>query len=658
LVVLALTLVTRATPGQESASGTASPASIESGGHRSFPLSPRNANYSITARLNPATRSIDASETIVWRNITSRATSELRFHLYWNAWRDTRSTFFRERALAGAAPPRSDAAFARLDVQSIRVRSSPESGGPPADLTGRMRFIAPDDANEHDQTVMAVALPSPVQPGQSLTIELEWTAKVPRPFARTGVVGHSYFVAQWFPKLGVLEDTGWNCHQFHATTEFFSDFGVYDVRLTVPHGWIVGATGRERLRTDNADGTTTHHYHQEDVHDFAWTTSPTYLVRQEKFEHPGLPPVEMRLLYQPEHAGQEERHFGATRTALRRFGEWFGAYPYEQITIVDPAWQSGAGGMEYPTLITAGTRWLVGPRVTLETPEEVTVHEAGHQFFYGIVATNEFEHAWMDEGMTTFAAARAVAEDHPDTYLEQRYFGGFVPWVFKDIRLRRETFWNRLAGYRPAAKTDDPSGPSHRFHPAQGRSITYNKTALWLNTLERWLGWPVLQAGMSKYFERGRFRHPKPDDFFASISEASDEDVTWFFDEVHRSSNVFDYAVQDLRSTKVDDRFRTMVIVRRYGEAIFPVDIVVRFADGEEVTEAWDGRSRWTELTYERSARALSAAVDPRRVLLLDVNYTNNSRTLEPDGPRAATKWAAKWLVWLQDALLTWSFLV
>ena len=116
----------------------------------------------------------------------------------------------------------------------------------------------------------------------------------------------------------------------------------------------------------------------------------------------------MRLLLQPEHRGQEDRHFAATAAALKYYGEWFGAYPYPQITIVDPAWQSGSGGMEYPTLFTAGTRWLA-PRGS-NTPEGVTVHEAGHQFWYGIVASNEVTSAWMDEGLNTFSEARVLDE--------------------------------------------------------------------------------------------------------------------------------------------------------------------------------------------------------------------------------------------------------
>jgi hypothetical protein len=488
------------------------------------------------------------------------------------------------------------------------------------------------------------------------TIDVSWTAHVPRTFARTGAIGNFFFIAQWFPKLGVLQDEGWNCHQFHSATEFFSDYGVYDVSLTVPSGWPLGATGVQRERVDNNDGTTTHRYYQEDVHDFAWTTSPDYLERDARFEHPVLPAVDMRLLLQPEHAGQAERHFDATRTTLKYYGEWYGAYPYGHITIIDPAYQSGAGGMEYPTIFTAGTRWLAPPRVT--TPEGVTVHEAGHQFWYGIVGNNEFEDAWMDEGFNTFSTARAMAQVYDPNYLALRYFGGFIPWVFRDIALRRETEGNRLAGYRRDAKSDAQSSPTYRYFPTTGGSITYNKTALWLNTMERWLGWPTLQRIMSATFEKWKFRHPKPTDYLETVNAVAGRDLGWYFDQVYRSSNVFDYGVQDLKSARDGEQYRTSVIVRRYGEAIFPVDVVVAFRNGERVTEHWDGKDRWKLYTYDRPVQALDARVDPDRVLLLDVDYTNNSMTLEPKGSGAATKWSLKWMVWLQDCLLSWAALV
>jgi hypothetical protein len=143
-------------------------------------------------------------------------------------------------------------------------------------------------------------------------------------------------------------------------------------------------------------------------------------------------------------------------------------------------------------------------------------------------------------------------------------------------------------------------------------------------------------------------------DFFSLATSVSGQDLDWYFDQVYRSSNVFDYGVQTLKSTLEGDQHRATVVVRRYGEAIFPVDVLIVFAGGERVTEHWDGKDRWKAYTYERRSPVVSAQVDPNRVLLLDVDYTNNSRTLEPKGGTAAAKWSMTWMVWLQDCLLSW----
>ncbi|MEP7310785.1 MAG: M1 family metallopeptidase [Acidobacteriota bacterium] len=644
LAACAILLAARAALAQPSSTGAVAP-----------PRSPRNANYVIDARLDPAARTITASEVITWRNITSRTVDDLRFHLYWNAWRDTRSTWLREATLAGVRFDRRPNEWSRVDVGRLVLRQG--EGDPGTDLTARATFISPDDGNGDDGTVMQVPLPRAVGPGGSATIEITWTAHIPRTFARTGTLGNFFFIAQWFPKLGVLQDEGWNCHQFHAGTEFFADYGVYDVKLTVPQSWTVGATGVERERRDNPDRTTTHRYYQEDVHDFSWTTSPDYLDLTERFEHPNLPPVEMRLLLQPEHAAQARRHFDATRETLTHYGEWFGAYPYGHITIVDPAYQSDVDGMEYPTLFTAGTRWLVAPRGL--TPESVTMHEAGHQWWYGMVGSNEFEDAWMDEGFNTFSTARVEGVSFSPSHLALRYFGGFVPYAVRDIALSRELDRNRMGLYRAAPKSDLPASPSYGYFPSRvaRNAISYAKTALWLNTLERRLGWETLQRIMATYFSRWQFNHPRPSDFFDAASAVAGHDLGWFFDQVYRSSNVFDYGVQDLQSTNEGGSFRTSAVIRRYGEGIFPVSVRVTFADGDHVDQEWDGRDRWKVYTYNRPSRAVSAQVDPDGVLLLDVNSTNNSRTLAPRGPRAATKWSLKWMVWLQDLLLNWATL-
>ena len=634
--------------------------------------SPRNANYSIDVRLDLEHRTLTGREVLTWRNISNITTTELQFHLYYNAWKNTRSTWMRERLL-GQGPGlhgRSEDAWGWIEVTAVRLLGAGDA--PPIDLTDQARHISPDDGNPDDQTVLAVPLPQPVAPGRTVNLEIEWTSRVPRTFQRTGAIDDYFFIAQWFPKIGVLEDTGWNCHQFHASTEFYADYGVYDVRITVPSGWTVGATGAERGVRDNADGTATHQYYQEDVHDFAWTTSPDLLDLSDAFTHPVLPDVAIRLLLQPEHAAQASRYFDATSSTLKYYGEWFGAYPYDHITVVDPAWQSGSDGMEYPTFFTGGARWLAPDDVA--TPEAVTVHEAGHQFWYGVVGNNEFEHAWLDEGLNTFATARVLAESFDPHFRSVRFFGGFVPWVLRDVPWSRTIDGDRVTGYRRDARQDPQSTPSFRYWPGTAFSISYDKTALWLHTLERHLGWSTLQRGMAAFYDQWRFAHPTPDDFFRTINAASGQDLSWFFDQAHGDASTFDYGIDQLTSRRLSRRgffgsagpdfsdgsdeevFETTVVVRRYGDGTFPVDVLTEFEDGSTRRETWDGAGQWTAFSYERDTRGTRAVVDPDRVLLLDTNVTNNGRTLTPMAGRAATKWTLTWMIWLQDVLLTYGF--
>ena len=639
------------------------------------PLSPRTANYDIDVTLDPGTRTLTGGETITWTNTGAMAAYSIRLHLYWNAFRNSESSWVKQRQLAGDDPfadtPAGDFGYSEIDTLQVLA----EDGTPAADLKPALRYISPDDQNLDDRSLTAAELPVPIEPGQTLRLRVTWTGRFPKNFDRTGAIGDYFFVSQWFPKLGVFETGGWTAHQFFANSEFYSDFGRYDVRMTVPSGWTVGATGVEQSRSDAGPGRTTHRYAQADVHDFAWTTSPDFVEHQQRFEHGGLPAVDMRLLLQPEHAGQADRHFAATAAALRYYGEWFGRYPYGHITIVDPAFQSDSGGMEYPTLFTGGSRWWA-PRQSND-PEAVVVHEAGHQFWYGIVANNETERGWLDEGFNEFADSRVQWEAFQPNYLAQRFFGGFVPWQFTDIALKRATDTNWMNSYRRAGDRDTLSTPTFRLWPGTHQNLSYHKTALMLHTLERRLGWDTMRKVMATFFDRWKFRHPHPEDFFATLNEVTQQDFTWFFDQVYRSSNLFDYDIERFTSEPIKSRglmdspagpafqektvegmFRTTVVVRRLQAGQFPVDVLVTFSNGEQARESWDGLVRWQQYTFDRPVKAVSVAIDPERVLLLDTNSTNNSRAIEPATEAAATKWSLRWMVWMQDLLMTYAFFV
>jgi len=638
------------------------------------PQSQRNANYSMDIRLDEQSRMLHGREILTWRNTTSHTTDEMQFHLYYNAWRNDKSSFVAYNRGRGNLSDYGEDDWAYCNVKTVKVLG--RHGYWEEDLSVPSDYIQPDDGNPDDMTVMRIKLPKPVRPGETVSLEIEWDSKVPRTFSRTGVRGDYYFLAQWFPKVGVFESDGtWNCHQF-INTEFFADFGNYDALLTVPTGWVVGATGLEVEQIDNGDGTTTHHYSQEDVHDFAWTTTPHFDVYTERFEEPGLTPVDMRLLLMPDHASKKERYFESTKAALKCYQSWYGPYPYTHVTIVDPAYRSRSGGMEYPTFFTGGTSWL-SPSESL-SPESVTIHEFGHGYWYGIVANNEFEDAWLDEGLNTYSHMRTMKEEYPPPVMTRRYLDGFIPYVFPSIKLiDRMDGADPYFGFYSTLKRDPMSVLSYLYGPGSYGLNSYNKAAMMLRTVENYLGWETFQKVMSTFYERWKFKHPKPNDFFMVVNEVSGQDLTWFFEQAYNSSDVFDYAVGTVSSQPLtgpygyvekedelefktergeSEDYRSAVYIRRWGESVFPVDVRITFTNGETVLEHWDGRDRWTRFEYVKPAKVDKVEVDPEHILVLDFNYSNNSWVRNSEAGFASRKWAVKWMIWLQNLMEFFSF--
>ncbi|GAB4234172.1 MAG: M1 family metallopeptidase [Acidobacteriota bacterium] len=613
------------------------------------PLAAGAEAYRIEARLLREVKVLEGRAEIQWRNTARVPVDELRFHLYFNAWRDRNSSFLSRAGrwvrMQGLRPED----WGGIEVPAIRVFPARlEAAAGASDLVQDTAFIQPDDGNPYDRTVWQVRLQRPVEPDEVVEIRLDFRTKIPRTFARTGFRGDYFFLAHWFPKLGVIEPDGtWNCHQF-IQTEFFSDFSRYDVSLTVPKGWVLGATGQLVGMRENGEEAV-HRYVAERVHEFAWVTCPEFREYERTFTFEDLPAVKVRLLLMPDHEGQQERYFAATEAALRYYGEWFGPYPYGYLTVVDPAYRSGSGGMEYPTLFTGGTRWL-NPEGS-GSPEGVTVHECGHQFWYGLVANNEFEHAWLDEGFNTYSTERVMETVFRPTFLVDRYLEDFVPLRFSDLP-RSPRSASGLGGPHSPLKLDVMARPSWQYGPGAYRVNSYTKPALMLLTLERLLGWETFQKVLATYFQRFTFGHPKPEDFRAVLEEVTGRDFSWFWAETLDSSNVFDYAVEEVATRREGQE----VLIRRWGEAVFPVEVRIVFESGEEVKERWDGRDRWRLFRYERADPVVRVEIDPEEVLALDVRRSNNSWVRSAPTAVAATKWAAKWMVWFQHLLEFFAF--
>ncbi len=584
-------------------------------------------NYRIAARLVPQEHLIQGHEELIWRNASPGEIRELRFHLYMNAFRDRRSTWVRE---GGRELERLE----RNGWGSIEVRRLAIAGGP--DLTKSIRFIHPDDDNADDRTVISVPLPAPIAPGGSIALEIDFKTRLPHVVERAGYHGDFYLAGQWFPKIGVWEAPGrWNCHQYHAWSEFFADFGRYDVSINVPSDYVVGATGVNVSRA--VDGSrTTWRFVQTDVHDFAFAASPRFVRAERMFGS-----VRMILLIQAENASQIDRHFRALSTAIQYYGQWYGAYPYQTITLVDPPYGAmEAGGMEYPTFIAGGTAWLLDPRE--QRPEAVIVHEFGHQYFYGMLGSNEFEESWLDEGFTTYSSEKImdlVWGPQPVRF----HFLGIPLGSALGLPLEGHDSLNRT-GYLEDPKLDDLQRFSWQYYNSSSYGVnSYERASLVLRTLENTVGAPVMARIMRTYVERWRYRHPTTHDFEVIVSEVSGRDMSWFFDRFVFSSNTLDYAVSKIGEHSVR--------LRRLGEAIMPVELSVHFADGAVMRRQWDGQYRWTEFQFERKAAIESAEIDPDHKILLDVNFANNSRTRSLQAAPLA-KWAENLLLWAEQCLL------
>jgi hypothetical protein len=631
-------------------------------------LSDRVVSYVIRATLDPSptAKTITGSARIQWRNRTDAPVPDLYFHLYLNAFRDDKSTFMRgsSGSLRDDLMPKGQ--YGRIDVTSLRLVDG-------EDLIERLEFVQPDDGNVDDRTVARVVLPKPVGPRQTVAVDVEFVSKLPGVFARTGYKDNFFLVGQWFPKLGVYElagmrgraEAGWNCHQFHPNSEFYADFGSYEVEITTPTEFVVGATGELVTEAPNGDGTTTRHYRQHDVHDFAWTADDDYIVGRRVYAEPGFPEVQVTALVQPRHASTVDRHLDACIASLSWFNHNVGTYPYATLTVVDPELGAGgASGMEYPTFITAGIEEVISgssPRLDDPLLELVIFHEFGHQYWYGMVATNEFEEPWLDEGINSYSESLGLDDIWPHKRALRLVYGdvAVVKLPF-DVPLVGAS--TRFAALPQIVRRGPLINTSWGFGGDYNYGInSYYRPAVALRTLRGLLGDETMARVMRVYFERWKFRHPNSQDFFDVASEVSQQDLAWFFDQFFKSDRVLDYAVQGVErkreaTTESEGResttnVTTEIVLERQGDGIFPVTARVTYEDGTSTFHSWDGRSAQTSFTVESSTRVTRVEIDPGHVVMLDANFTNNSFVVDTDD-RGPLRIATEYGLFFQHALL------
>ncbi|MEK0315429.1 M1 family metallopeptidase [Cohnella sp. 56] len=576
---------------------------------QSVPLSKRIADYDISVKLQDGGM-LDASETLTWTNPGRKPVTDLYLHLYPNAF-SPGSTFMNESngQLRGVKmTPGKEGAMALTELTT-------EAG---ETLLPRLRYIQPDDGNAKDLTLVAFRLPKAVGAGQSVTVRMKFTVKLPQIFARMGQAGDFVMAGQWFPKVAAYETAGtrgrtaegWNLHQYHGNSEFYSDFGIYSVKIDVPEDRIVAATGFQYKQPVVKDGRKIYQFYAEDVHDFSWSASPRFVTAEDSFSSAGVPGVRIKLYLDPLHAGQEERYMHAAKSALAKLGEWYGDYPYTTLSVVIPPPDAeGAGGMEYPTLVTGAAAKDDNPGYELE---RTLVHEIAHQYWYGIVASNEFEEAWLDEAFTSYSEEKLMAAIYgvaPRTTIESLYMTNPLP-------LKLDSW-------------------SYGSSDAYAENV-YMRGKLVLKAIEARVGEKTMSKVMRTYFQKYRFKHPDSQAFQRVVESVTKEDWKDFFSAYVYRGETADFAVASAR-TEPDGEgsYQSSVLLTRKMGSPQAVTVLFGFKDGQTVRKTWDGIQNHVQLRLQSAAPLEYVSIDPMLDVVLDHSrYDNYLKTEAPKRQR------------------------
>jgi len=592
-------------------------------------------DYTLHAELDPVAHTVHGEGTIVWRNTSQKSVHEVWVHLYLNAFKNEQSTFMREPAF-GSRGTGGVTEWGAIDVRRFALDGV--DLWPSADKTG----ARPGDADETDAYV---PLPREIEPGATATFEVTWDDKLPTVVERTGYYGSFHMIGQWFPKIARLEPDGrWAHFPFHHLAEFYSDFGTYDVTLKAPKAFVIGATGPVvETREENAMHVERHM--QRDVHDFAWTAFDQFQERSDNIDG-----ISVRVLFPHGYGYAAARELDTMRFAIPHYGKRYGKYPYDVLTLVHPPeGAEEAGGMEYPTLITTGGPWW-GPPGMLAI-ELVTIHEFGHQWFYGMLASDEVSWPFLDEGMNSYAEQEGLRA--------WRGAGSVI-----DL-LGLEVGDAELDGAWPGSRVHDTPVAQPAFAFPSGRhygGLVYARTAAIFATVDRVWGPQLGARAIGRYARRSRFRHPTPEDLLASYEEVLGPDVRTMLEEALFHRGWVDFKVEGIHSPKVvpalgmfdrdgkrdvvketpdatasGGEYDGWVLVARQGTLVLPVDIELTLQDGSTQRIHWDGKESWARLPFHGKSPIAFAVVDPDHAVLIDQDPLNNfARAAAASPPESA----------------------
>lgn len=613
----------------------------------------QQSDHEIHVRLDDAGHTLHAFQTVTYTNNSPDTLRYIWFHLWPNAYQ-------RNSALDRQMREDGDVSlfFSRMEDRGYIDSLDWRSDGKPLETAPHKRH----------KDIIKILLNEPLPPNGTVRISTPFRVQIPKGiFSRLGHLGQAYQITQWFPKPAVYDHKGWHPMPYLGQGEFFSEFGTYDVHITLPKNYVVGATGdlvngeqelqwlEEKVRQTEAidrfdlrdlsfpsseKETKTLHFHQENVHDFAWFADKRYHVLKGEVTMPSGRQVTTWAMFTNNEADLWKRAIEYLNDATLFYSQKVGEYPYNHVTAVDGVLSEG-GGMEYPNIT------IIGESGNAYALEEVIMHEVGHNWFYGMLASNERKHPWMDEGMNSFIEARYMHHKYPGLKLRESLFDGGLFRIALALMGAKELEHRdlNLLGYRMSARqnTDQPmETPAPEFSSTNYGTIAYQKSAAVFTYLMHYLGEEKMDTLMHRYFREWRYRHPYPEDFRKVAMEVAGDSLGWFFDGVVGSDEKVKYALT--RVKREGDSLRVKVRRTRHSLAVpAPVSVM---KDGKTQTTHWavgQGRSEWLTVACD----SCDAVILDLEGTFPDVNLKNN-RMLVP-GPRRGRPLRPHLFAYLED---------
>ncbi len=601
----------------------------------------QSVDYSIDCELNPQTFLLEGKEQVHYFNNSPDTLTDLYFHLYPNAFRKG-SIMDKEAAAASINLIKSEShkSFMRVNIHSAHLNDSSANQ------------INVTVAYNSDSTLMKLVLDKNIPPGESIKITMTFLTKIHHynPSYDVGGYRNNLFqISNWYPKLCVYDENGWDAVPYHYLGEFYGEFGTYEVSIKVPDSYIVAATGEiisgdagwnnkiKKIEDQNVNHVTLLSpinkitqmastrevtFYAENVHDFVWLTSPDYLS-----EHGQWNGIKLHIFYQKSsYENWHETAINAAKQALNWWEETVGEYPYPQLTICEGVVD---GGMEYPMLTTLGHFDLI-----------LLAHEIGHMYFYGALANNEQKEGWLDEGIVTFHTdlfKETTYSQLQDTLMPQvsitKLRNQFLPFSrYKDVQLN-SLYYYFYSGFEKPLAT-----PCYKLkNPYLYSYNIYVKSTKFFSLLDYIVGRDTYFDILRTFYKRHKFRHVNVESLRKIVNEVAQQDLNFFFDQWVYHTPKVDYSLSALNSKKTNQSYKTEIIIDRIGDGMIPFETEIRCSSGEKIVKKLDGKKQQHSFSVLTESKVKDVIIDPRDIIL-DQNRLNNSKLkvkpfLYPDFP-------------------------